>query len=130
MKWGRETKEGGRAGGGTREKGRQGRWEQGVEGGSGRGRQRAEDRRRRVFAGDKPAGKKSRAGGSRGGAAGLARTRGQDGRAGGFGELRGRGEADEGEESGRNQGAGKEQGVGGKNTFVRPLTPFKSLASN
>ena len=76
--------------------------------------------RRRVSAGDKPAGKKSRAGGSRGGAAGLARTRGQDGRAGGFGELRGRGEADEGEESGRNQGAGKEQGVGGKNTSVRP----------
>ena len=99
-------------------------------GSRGRKRQRATEGRgrRRVSAGDKSAGKKSRAGGSRGGAAGLARTRGQDGRAGGFGELRGRGEADEGEESGRNQGAGKEQGVGGKNTFVRPLTPFKSLA--
>ena len=53
----------------------------------GRKRQRATEGRgrRRVSAGDKPAGKKSRAGGSRGGAAGLARTRGQDGRAGGFG---------------------------------------------
>jgi hypothetical protein len=43
LKWGREAKEGGRAGGGTRERGRQGRWEQGAEGGSGRGRQRAEE---------------------------------------------------------------------------------------
>jgi hypothetical protein len=53
-------------------------------GSRGRKRQRATEGRgrRRVSAGDKPAGKKSRAGGSRGGAAGLARTRGQDGRAG------------------------------------------------
>ena len=64
-----------------------------------------------MSAGDKPAGKKSRAGGSRGGAAGLTRTRGQDSRAGGLGELRGRGEADEGDHV--DEGVGGRHGVHG-----------------
>ena len=82
-------------------------------GSRGRKRQRTTEGRgrRRVSAGDKPAGKKSRAGGSRGGAAGLTRTRGLDGRAGGLGELRGRREDDEGDHV--DEGAGGRHGVHG-----------------